>query len=249
MKGYDPYTQFDAFFKYSTINQIKKKHANKTIVITFGPPSSGKGSLKQFMKHHLDLDEDDLVDVNVDFIFQNKHFEIGREYQRQVNNIKANYPADKHQVYTQRLYSYYRWVADQLSDLILTTAIVDKHNIKWETSGGVNINYLKTWIDHKTKQNYRVVVIYPYVSRDNLIERIREREKKTQQTGAPTEKIDSMITTSVTKFDQLRTIYGDSPAVRLVQIDNNDKILHESERKILYDSHASMSYFSSCVVS
>ena len=249
MKGYDPYTQFDTFFKYPTTNQHKKKHPNKTIVITFGPPSSGKGSLKHFMQHHLDLHEDDMVDVNVDFIFQNKQFEIGQEYQKQVENIKTIYPADKHKVYTQRLYNYYRWVADQLSDLILTTAIIEKHNLKWETSGGVNLNYLKTWIDHKTKHNYQVIVIYPYVSRENLIKRIREREKKTQQTGAPEEKIDSMITTSITKFNQLKTIYSESDAVRIIQIDNNDIILDESKRKILLDTHESVSYFSSCVVS
>ena len=246
-KGYDPYTKFDDFFKHPIYDE-KKKHKQKTIIITFGPPSSGKGSLGDFFKHHLDIDVQDLVDVNVDFIFQNKQYEIGKEYQTQVENIKTTYPADKHKLYIQRLYSYYRWVADQVSDLILTTAINENYSIKWETSGGVNMNYLKSWINHKIKQEYHVVVVYPYVEQSNLITRIRKREQNTQQTGAPEEKIINMISTSVYKFDQLKKTFDKEPNVRLLQIDNNTLVTDESKRKIMYDSKAS-SNFSFCVIS
>lgn len=243
MKGHHEYTHFYSFF-------VDKKPVknNKTIIITYGPPSSGNGSLDVFLRHILQVDPTNMVDANVDSIFQNKKLQIGTEYLKQVETIKQNFPPDKHQLYNQRLYNYYRWVADQISDLILTTAMINKMNIKWETSGNSTFTYLKNWIEQKLKHDYKVILIYPLVSRENLLLRIRERERKTKQTPATENKIDKMIQMCNENFEKLKSIQN--PNLRLIQIDNNTKIDNEYNRVILYDSHSTENtpYASSCVI-
>jgi hypothetical protein len=208
-KGRDEYTGFDHFLKGKTPKE------QKTIIITYGPPASGKGSLQKVFEE-LEISNDNIVDVNVDMIFQytskketpdtthekdkkDKKDEkdvLGDRYKKQLEAIKLRYQdetPEEIKKYTQRLYSYYRWVADQISDMLLYKAMLSNLDIKWETAGGADQEYVKSFITDKIEKGYKVVIIYPVVSKGNLMQRIKERESQTGQEGATEKKIIEMI--------------------------------------------------------
>lgn len=200
-KGFNEYTGFDYFL------QGKTKTGKKTIIITYGPPASGKGSLQSVFKE-LGKDNANIVDVNVDMIFQSAELQIGKNYNEQLKAIQAKYEflgCSKPQIkkYTQRLYSYYRWVADQVSDMLLYKAMLNEYDIKWETAGGQNTTYLQSFIQDKIDKGYAVIIIYPRVSFDKLKVRIQKRQERTGQEAATPEKIQEMITNAEKGIQEL----------------------------------------------
>ena len=211
-KGYDEYTGLSKFL------YDKKPNKPKTIFITYGPPASGKGSLQQVFRD-LGKDETNMVDVNVDMIFQRSDLPIGVNYKSQLESIKQKYRNDINlKSYTQRLYSYYRWVADQISDMILQKAMLRNLDIKWETSGGSNVEYLKSFIEDKINSGYEVKIIYPVVSLNKLKERIRARK---DQEGASDEKIEAMVFAAQQGITQLIDNYKTNKQVDIIVLDNN----------------------------
>lgn len=200
-KGFNEYTGFDYFLKGKT------KTNNKTIIITYGPPASGKGSLQRVFQD-LGKDNANIVDVNVDMIFQNAELQIGQNYNEQLKAIQTKYQllgCDKTQIkkYTQRLYFYYRLVADQVSDMLLYKAMLNELDIKWETAGGQNTTYLRSFISDKIDKGYKVIIIYPVVSFEKLKDRIQKRQEATGQEDATPEKIQEMINNAKTGIQEL----------------------------------------------
>ena len=91
-------------------------------------------------------------------------------------------------LYTQRLYQYYRWVADQIADLILNEALTQKYHILWETTGN-GISWIEREIARINALDYETVIVFPLVSVPVLLQRVTDRAMLEKQVGASEEEI------------------------------------------------------------
>ena len=225
IKGPDPlYTFFE-----KNPNKNKKRLSPKLIIVTYGLSLSNKLNLGNFFLNYLQINEQDLMNVNADFILKNEQFEIGQEFRNQVNSIKQTYPKDKHNTYIIRLKNYYKWVAYQLEEMLLTHAMNEDYSFKWDAPFNVDISLLKNWIQDKINNNYHVIIVYSFFSYENINERLMILEREAQhETGYTKGKIIELIDEANRKFEELKNTYSKQPNTRLLQIDNNENIIYES---------------------
>jgi|GEM_PF-4216560 len=180
-------------------------HGQKpTFIVAYGPAGSGKSSILPLLvksfPHFTHLDET-TVSVNVDDIFQGG--EVGLLYKKYRDAIIAHTKsAEQRQLYTQRLYAYYRWVADQISDGILNQALAGRYNVIWETTG------TSTWPRHEiariNRYGYDTMVIYPFVETEALVERTKNRAQLSGQEAMPEQQLrDSVDAAQINLIDLL----------------------------------------------
>ncbi len=170
--------------------------ATPTFFVAYGPPASGKSRIVPVLRDRIpeefgQLDEP--VSVNVDDIFESG--EVGALYKTYRRQIIDRY-GDRSERYTQRLYFYLRWVADQISDSILNRALAGHYNVLWETTGQSD------WPAHEigriSSYGYRTVVAYPLASTKTLIERARLRAETDGQEAPPLDRMNQMVESSQT---------------------------------------------------
>lgn len=163
---------------------VKKMFQNKTppedqpaFIIAYGPSGSGKSRILDFVPEYKHVNT---VEVNVDKIFQSNP-----EFARQMEEIKSRNPDP---LYQQRLYFYYRWVADQISDGILDRALLQRLNVLWETTGE-RIGWIESELARINCTGYKTVLVFPLVSSENLQKRVTERAIREKQIPASKEDI------------------------------------------------------------
>ena len=216
--GYGEPMNINIFFK-------KKKPPNtpqKTVYISYGPPGSGKGSVLEYIDKHLKVPKHTVIEVNVDSVIQDKKHTVGQQFEKYKNQIETNISASNKSLkikkkLTGRLYNYYRWVADQISDMILQKAMLSNYNILWETTGSSGIPYINEWIKDKQTKGYTVKIIYPYVELETLKQRVKTRAEETGQIAASDEKITTMYNNAVNNLNKFKIDKKD-----IIIIDNNN---------------------------
>lgn len=154
-------------------------------IIAYGPPASGKSDIVNVLQnnmHHMlnsqmfgALRHNNTIDVNVDKIFQEGT--LGTNYAEARKKLKS--PLSR-----QRLYLYYRWIADQISDTVLNLALLNRYNITWETTGEA-IRWTRHEVERIRKLGYTIVLVYPMVSSETIVERLEKRAKNEGQEPAP----------------------------------------------------------------
>lgn len=223
-------------------------------IVAYGPPASGKNSVLMMLKKASPAEfkdfEETTINVNVDDVFQGG--EVGKLYKQYREIIKSQvHSLKERELYTQRLYTYYRWSADQIADGILNQAFAGRYNVIWETTGG------SKWPRHEIARansyGYETVVIYPLVETKKLIDRALKRAQVQGQEAAPAEQIAKVVylaqnnlidllpeNTVVARDDcpmQDRFNDENNPdtcrANRVIIIDNNGGI---GKEKIIFDS-------------
>jgi len=210
--GYGEPMNIEPFFK----NKVFPKTSDKTVYISYGPPGSGKGSVLEYIHNNLGVSKNTVIEVNVDSIIQGNH-KVGKkfkQYKKELTNIN-NYT--NIEVLQGRLYSYFRWIADQISDMILQKAMLENYNILWETTGSSGIEYINKWITDKKTKGYTVKIIYPYVELNTLKQRVKTRAKATGQIAASDQKITTMYKAAVNNLHKLNI-----DKENIIIIDNND---------------------------
>lgn len=217
--GYGEPMNIEPFFR----NKVPPNTPNKTVYISYGPPGSGKGSVLEYIHNNLRVSKHTVIEVNVDSIIQGEH-EVGNKFKKYKEELtefakKNNYKNIK--VLQGRLYSYFRWIADQISDMILQKAMLENYNILWETTGSSGIEYINKWIDDKKTKGYTVKIIYPYVELEKLKERVKTRAIKTGQIAASDTKITTMYNAAVNNLNKLKINKKD-----IIIIDNNQNQQH-----------------------
>lgn len=221
-------------------------------IVAYGPPGSGKSTIVPALQHTAPADFPELdettVSVNVDDVFQGG--DVGKSYKKYREEIVTHtQDPEKRTLYTQRLYTYYRWIADQIADGILNQALAAKYNVLWETTGA------SKWPRHEiariNEYAYRTVVVYPVVDTEELIKRVHQRAQTDQQEAAPPEVIRQIVQKAQ---ENLLELLPASPhfkrdacpenekycrAKRVIILDNNGE---KGQESIIFDSKAPTRY-------
>lgn len=155
-------------------------------IIAYGPSGSGKSGMLRHLKKELgvDVEEKNTIEVNVDSLFQRK-----REFLEQMAALKK---ANPNPLYRQRLYQYYRWVADQISDVVLNQAVVGRFHVLWETTGE-NADWTEREVARLHCADYDTVLVWPLVSQQILEERVMAREAKTNQVAPTRDQLSKQV--------------------------------------------------------
>ena len=167
-------------------------------IISYGPPASGKSSVLKVLERSVDKDinEKNTVEVNVDQVFQgySKDDIVGKNFKKYRKLIEDNeiYKIGEKKIYKQRLYTYYRWVADQISDGILNQALAGRHNVIWETTGQ-SVYWTQRELNRIRSYGYQTIVVYPLVKSQELLVRAKKRALEEQQEPASDEVILSGV--------------------------------------------------------
>lgn len=146
---------------FETESESLQKEVSPVLLITFGPPASGKGSC---------------ID---------KFFDAAKEYGFNPSNyISINLDAiidqldtDKEVLKDPAAYFYFRQCADEIVKTLFMKSIDAKLSIMSETTGTRKGKWW-TYTKEAKKQGYKVVVLYPLVTKNVLLERSRIRAEK-----------------------------------------------------------------------
>jgi energy-coupling factor transporter ATP-binding protein EcfA2 len=162
--------------------------AQRYFVIAYGPPASGKSSILEVLGRLLpgefpQLDADHTVQVNVDRTFQEGP--LAAVYAKARNYARGRSP-----LHGQRLYRYYRWVADQVADLLLNEALLQRYNVLWESTGE-SVAWTQREIARIRLLGYQVLLVFPLVGKAEIMRRLHAR---LDQEGAPDDEMDGKIT-------------------------------------------------------
>ena len=222
-------------------------------IVSYGPPASGKSTIIEVL-HRLipsttqTLKLDNIVPVNVDDIFQKGP--LGQRFKAQMDAIKSEQGTTP--LHTQRLYMYYRWVADQISDIILNTALASRFSVLWESTGA-DINWTQRELARINTMKYKTLLVMPLVSENELLARLARRAAIEKQEPAPVKEMSEKISSALDNIlcfmrkcacpawvtENLR-VSADSCSPHRIVIYNNE--VKPGKEELLYDSDSPMMY-------
>ena len=212
--------------------------AQPYFIISYGPAGSGKSDSLDFIKSMRDVNlinitETNTIDVNVDNVFQKGS--LGNRY------ITARDTLGTDIVKKQRLYYKYRWLADQISDNILNIALLEKYNVKWETTGN-DIEWTQKEIARIKSYGYKVLVVMPLVSKKTLMLRLENRtcQEATPEGGLEEKRKNAMINIKHLIKDECLQCRRSNPLVNIIVsklIDNVKCLDCKPDRFIIFDNN------------
>ena len=106
-------------------------------IIGYGPPASGKAGIVAALERlsAFGITPRNTVATEVDGLFQNR-LSVGRRFSEQQARLSTLARTDQErELAAGRLYTAYRFVADQISDAVLWKAAARRMNVYYETTG------------------------------------------------------------------------------------------------------------------
>lgn len=143
-------------------------------IITYGPPGSGKSSMLNHAVYNNKVDVKNTVEVNVDSIISN--FDPYKEDLERVRELMVTNPREARDLAIQ-IYWKYRQAGNSMSDFILNTALLNRYNVIWETTGN-SIQWTIREIERIRRYGYKILLVYPFVDIEELQRRVSERSKR-----------------------------------------------------------------------
>lgn len=142
------------------------------------------------------------------------------DYQRDMQRIKRSADMDEQELQSELTHTYFKYrreYGDFMSESILRRALIEKYNVIWETTGN-NIDWAIKTIETEAKSSgYYVVLVYPFVSEDELVKRVKLRAQNSDNPRKPDERrIRSNVKAAQENFEEL------SRHVDKVLVYNND---------------------------
>lgn len=162
-----------ASFKDATDNFnryfVGKEKLQPIFYIKFGPPASGKSIIMKEVFKKDRIVEENLIDIDIDQIIESdSNYQFNK---KRINEISDE--SEKIKAF-QNNYDNFRKSYDVLSDNILNNALLNKMHISWETTG-FSIGWTIKEIFRIKECGYKVIIVYPLVPIDVLLERIHKR--------------------------------------------------------------------------
>lgn len=199
-------------FMYSRKIRTIDVNIERIFVINYGPPASGKSSIKT-NKYILKLLDKRFTDINVDTIVADLFLKSGVSSEL-----------------TQEVYFKLRKDADEESDNMLVNSIIDRHNIVWETTGR-DKSWIKYVIDFIKQYGYRILLVIPMVY---LLEEQKRCKLRKQAANCSLEYLSDIRTKSYNNFESIA-----HESDQTIVFDNNRKLflLYDSLGKKCGDLH------------
>lgn len=164
-------------------------------IVAYGPSGSGKSSiLARLNEFSLNIPlprfhERNVIPVNVDEMFQKSEgFQSEMKELQDAHGIEPSRRA----LFRQRLYQYYRWVADQIADGVLNQALVHRFHVLWETTGE-STDWTRQELARLKCAEYRTLLVFPLVSERELMDRVTQRQKTTGQVAPTADILKSQV--------------------------------------------------------
>lgn len=170
-------------------------------IITYGPPGSGKTDIVNDICKKFGITKNRLVNVLVD--------EVVEKLPGYLNEMKAvaadkGLSDDEKQAELTKVYfKYRRENGDYLSENILHRAFVGKYNVVWETTGD-SIDWALKTIQDARQEGYMILLVYPYVSEEKLLDRVKKRAQSGSNPRKPdSERVKKNILSAQRNFKKL----------------------------------------------
>lgn len=187
----------------------------KYFIINYGPPASGKGSLKLLIVRSLGIDEKTISDIDVDkivvYVCKNNRIEC--------DNI------------SQDDYKKYRKDADEMSDAQLKESLEKGLNIIWETTGNSIDWTINTYIPLVKSHGYQIVLSLPIVKLNKIIKRCSMRKQAANCTYKYLNEVRNNSYTNfktLSKYCDVVMIYDNNAKAKLIY--NNQCVSNVSPR-------------------
>jgi len=194
-------------------------------IIGYGPPASGKAGIVTALERlsAFGVTPRNTIVTEVDGLFQNT-LRVGRRFRAQQAQLSMLSEATQEREQAAgRLYTAYRFVADQISDAVLWKATAKRMNVYYETTGW-SIGWTNHMIEQMRGLGYRTVVVYPATRTATLLRRLHDRAEKSGRIPKPYEGVLQTVEAAVANLEQLRL----RPAAdALLVLDNNGQQAEE----------------------
>ncbi len=207
--------------------QVKNKNVVKPLfIVKYGPPASGKNTVMSIVREYYPtLTQDTTVDADLDVIISQLP-----EFQKQVSPTHNK----------QEAYQTWRALGMEVMDDVIRQATLLPCHITFETTGA-SVDWTIPLLKQMISSGYRIVLMYPLVHVDKLVERAKQRERKTGQVAAPahTTMINNRKVLGIHEINQaaIQNLQFLIPFVDdLLMIDNNH---NNSPKVILYIQNVS----------
>ena len=223
---------------YSKFLKNKTKTDKPTFYIKYGPPASGKGTIMGKVAQIEEKNLNNIVVVEIDTIIQ-EHEDYKKKKTELLGKLKDK-ESNKEDINKELSDLYFKYrknvetpniKGDDISDAITYGAIEEGLDVALETNGH-DIYWTKNVVIPKIKKinnKYKVVIIYPIVPLELLLERARIRENTTGQT--PANNIEEMAKNAAKNLLEMKEI------VDTIYIYDNSGNKDEEELLIKYNEN------------
>ncbi len=172
-------------------SHVKDKVPVKPLfIIKYGPPASGKNTCMKLLRDHLTgLDQGSTVDADLDVI---------------ISQIPGFQKDIQQHMSKQEAYQKWRSLGMEMMDDLIRQATLIPCHITFETTGS-SIDWTIPLIKQMISLGYRIVIMYPLVQVEKLIQRANIRQKQTGQVAAPKHsiKVNNRTILGITEMNQL----------------------------------------------
>jgi len=179
-------SEIDLIYEQFIKDKIPITTAPPKLIITYGPPSSGKGYIvDDFILKELAIPTTSIITANIDEVISKI-----KGYQEEIAVCKKYFSdvifnSDVDDAWTTKctaIYNKYRTgtpteSADQVVEKLLKYGMDKKLNIVFETTGGNVAWTINNLINDAKKQGYVVYIVYPIVDTEILVKRLLARAR------------------------------------------------------------------------
>jgi hypothetical protein len=222
--------------------------AKRYLIISFGPPASGKGYITNLLRTELGLTNSNTIESNVDdvvahdpgYIQDLKQAKCVDEFRRfqDIRDVQLKPVIER----CSKVYFDHRELANKQNNQNIERAFREQKNLIFETTGGDISWTVSNLIPQAKRGNYTIILFYPLATPDTILKRLLSRAQQEGRAPAPSDVL-ALIPKSNANFPQLAKwadvvyVYNNeaSPKLLFKLVKSTECKLTSADEK-LYDS-------------